>query len=335
MSKRVATLALALVLIAARARAAAPSEADKAEARRHFDAGVANSKLGHYGDAITEFTRAYELAPSPTPLYNIAVAHAEYGQPLEAVEMFRRYLAEGGDKIPAERRARVQARIAQLEAKLGTIRLHVAPDTAKASLDGKPVDLAAAARGIRALPGSHVVQATGEGREPHEELVEVDEGTVADLTFTLAPLPPPRPKGPIYSPPPADVAMTAPPAPPPPGPAIQQPPASPAPPERRAGATARTIGYVLAAAGVTALITGGAFYAKALSDRQKAIDAGCNSVSCGGDGATHWKDAQDGVTRARIAVIAGGVLVAGGLTLVLIAPATRDAPAAVMLGGRF
>jgi hypothetical protein len=34
-------------------------------------------------------------------------------------------------------------------------------------------------------------------------------------------------------------------------------------------------------------------------------------------------------------VIAGGVLVAGGLTLVLIAPATRDAPAGVMLGGRF
>jgi len=161
------------------------------------------------------------------------------------------------------------------------------------------------------------------------------------VTLALAAVPPPVPPPvTVYAPPPPDVAQAPPPAPttPPavsPAPIIQQPVAPPPSREPAPGRAQRTIGYTLVAVGAAALAAGGVLYLVALSDRQKAIDAGCNSATCVGEGATHWQDAKDGLTRSRIAAIAGGAFVAGGLTLVLIAPSGRDAPAGLALGGRF
>jgi len=349
MSERFGLLVLALVLALGPVRAhAAPSEADKAEARRHFEAGVAKVKVGNFGEAAAEFMRAYELSPSPTPLYNVAVARAQNGQTLEAIAMFRRYLTEGGDKVPADRRARVLKRIAELDAKLGRIKLRVSPETAKATLDGKPVDLAAAAEGVKVAPGYHAVAATSDGCEPREESVEVDQGAVVDVKLVLVPIPvrQPQPITPDHSPS-GDVAA----APPPPSPspalvaraAVVPPPSAPVvsqpvPPPRREGSgggVARPLGYVLAAVGAASLAAGGVLYLIAKSDRQKAVDAGCTMTTCMGPGATYWGDAQDGVTRSRIAAIAGGVLLVGGVTLVIVAPPGRDAPAGIAIGGRF
>jgi len=336
MSERVGIVALVLALgLAAAPAIAAPSEADKAEARRHFEAGVAKAKVQHYDEAIKEFMRAYELSPSPTPLYNIAVARAENGQHVQAIEMFQRYLAEGGDMVPADRRAKVQTRMAELEAKLGTIKVRVSPETAELLLDGRAIDVAAAAQGIRVEPGPHIVIATGEGLVTRKEVPEVGQGAVVEVALALVAVPPSPEKAPAPSPPaappPAFVARAA--VVPPP-PAVQQNVAPP-PRDRTSRVIARPLAYALASTGAAALSAGGILYLLAKSDRQKAIDAGCNATSCMGQGATYWKDAQDAVTYSRIAAITGGVLVAAGVTLVIIAPTARDAPIGVAIGGRF
>ena len=350
MSERVGVLLLALVLVfAAAPAAAAPSAAEKAEARRHFEVGVAKAKLKHYDEAIAEFTRAYDLSPSPTPLYNVAIARAENGQHVQAVEMFQRYLAEGGDMVPADRRAKIQTRIAELEARLGTIRVRVSPETANLLLDGKSVDPAAAARGVRVEPGPHVVIASSDGFVPRKEVPTVGPGAVAEVTVALVPVPSADRPTPPHSAP-AEVAAAAPaspaePAPPAlapafvarsavvPPPAIQQ--SAPPAPERRQASAGRALGYVLAAAGAATLAASGVLYLLAKSDRDKAINAGCTATNCTGQGLTYWNDAKDGVTYSRIAAIAGGALLVGGVTLVIVAPATRDAPIGIAIGSRF
>jgi tetratricopeptide (TPR) repeat protein len=43
------------------------------EADRHFKSGVALFKEAKYAEALAEFERAYEIAPHPLVLYNIAI----------------------------------------------------------------------------------------------------------------------------------------------------------------------------------------------------------------------------------------------------------------------
>jgi tetratricopeptide (TPR) repeat protein len=341
MSDRLAALVIALMLLASPARAA-PADT-KAEARRHFDAGVAYAERGSYQAALVEFTRAYQLSPSYAVLYNIGKAQEALGQPVEAVAAFERYLAEGGPAVPADRRAKVAAQIKELEAHIGTITIHAAPEAATVYLDGAVIDGAAAVRGVRVSLGPHRVMATAEGHVAANREVDVARVGVLDVTLALAPIPPPaqaKPDEPaaadVPAAPPPPPPPSAPVAPPPPAPALQQS-ASPPPPIRApdSGRVQRGIGYAVAAAGAAALVAGGVLYLVALSDRQKAIDAQCTAMSCTGQGLQYWNDAQNGVTWSRRAAIAGGVLVAGGLTVVLIAPSGRDAPVGLALGGRF
>jgi tetratricopeptide (TPR) repeat protein len=336
MSDRFAALALVLLLIAAPAAAASPKA--KAEARRHFDAGVAHAKAGEYRDALTEFTRAYDLAPSPTALYNIATAQAELGQMVEAIDSFHRYLGERSETVPAERRAQVLQRIAELESRTGTITVHASPETAKVYLDGQLIEAAAAAKGVRVNPGPHRVLAAADGYDDAKREIDVGRAAVFDVTLALAPVPPAPRQEPVV---PDAPPLPPPPAAPPPAivpatPALQQPASAPRPAPRSGGVgVQRAIGYGVAAAGALALAAGGVLYLKALSDRDKAINAGCTATACPPPGDSDWRSAQNGVTWSRRAAIAGGVLVAAGLTVVLIAPSSRDAPAGLAVAGRF
>src|ERR1700753_3087327 len=81
-----------------------PKTPEQKEADRHFKSGVALFKEAKYAEALAEFERAYEIAPHPLVLYNIAGCHRELSHYAEAVTYYRRFLAEGKDgkdKIPA------------------------------------------------------------------------------------------------------------------------------------------------------------------------------------------------------------------------------------------
>src|SRR4051812_46145435 len=79
---------------AAPAKPGAKTQEQK-EADRHFKAGVALYKEAKYAEALAEFERAYEIAPHPLVLYNIAGCHRELSHYAEAVNYYRRFLAAG------------------------------------------------------------------------------------------------------------------------------------------------------------------------------------------------------------------------------------------------
>ena len=102
---KAALLSLVAIVVCS-AALAAPARADdsrttKREADRHFKSGVALADEGKYAEALAEFERAYEIAPHPLVLYNIAGCHRELSQYAEAVKFYRRFLEEGKGQVPA------------------------------------------------------------------------------------------------------------------------------------------------------------------------------------------------------------------------------------------
>jgi len=81
-------------------------------------AGIASSYLGEYDRAVGFLRRAVDIAPTPTGLFNLAVAYGKSGDLKNAAATFRIYLERYPNEKENERRA-AQAELENLEKKLG------------------------------------------------------------------------------------------------------------------------------------------------------------------------------------------------------------------------
>ncbi len=102
---------LLCILGIARVAAADPRE----QARGEYARGKALYDQGNFAAARLAFESAQRLAPSPVLYYNIGLCHEGLGEWQEAIDDYRRYLAEAPN---APNRSQVEERIAALEAKL-------------------------------------------------------------------------------------------------------------------------------------------------------------------------------------------------------------------------
>src|SRR5690349_21282804 len=72
----------------------APSADKKQAAKQFVDAGLAAQSAGDYDKAIALYSKAYELVPHPTLIFNLAQAHRLAGHIEQSLALYRRYLAE-------------------------------------------------------------------------------------------------------------------------------------------------------------------------------------------------------------------------------------------------
>jgi hypothetical protein len=93
------------------------SERELQEARDRFMEGVRLYEAGSYTDALQEFSAAYELAPRPEILFNIATCQEHLGDVRGAVVTYQHYLA--GADVPADLQRELREKIRALEAQLG------------------------------------------------------------------------------------------------------------------------------------------------------------------------------------------------------------------------
>ncbi len=110
-SAGVRTIVILMLLLPATVWAKS-TPAERAEARKHYDAGVAHYKVGEYTDAAAEFEEAIALRPMPQWLFNLASAYRAAKQPDKALENYRKYLDAAPD---TPNRAQVQQRIAEAQ----------------------------------------------------------------------------------------------------------------------------------------------------------------------------------------------------------------------------
>ena len=92
------------------------------KARTLAERGRAFHDAGNYAAAITAFTQAYVMAPSPALLFNLAQAYRLQGDCEDAALMYRRYLATNPSP---EGRALAEMHLASVERCIHMLSLHI------------------------------------------------------------------------------------------------------------------------------------------------------------------------------------------------------------------
>ncbi len=166
---RVALVLGVLVMCASPAAA----QDDKARARGLFGEGVAAFDRADFSQALDFFTQAYRLAPHPVVRVNVANCYERLGRHVEAVFNYERFLEEGGASVAPEQREEVEATIARLRKKFGSVVVEIEPQGATLTVDGEP-----AARGLDGRlslsVGAHRLRVTKPGFSAAERTVFVE-----------------------------------------------------------------------------------------------------------------------------------------------------------------
>jgi Tetratricopeptide repeat len=201
----------------ARPAKARPKNPKQKEADQRFKRGVALFNDTKYAEALAEFERAYEIAPHPLVLYNIASCHRQMSHYAEAVNYYRRFLAEGKGVVPAARLTAAQSELDATLLLIARVTVTVSPalDGTQLLLDGVPLDTSAMP--LILPPGEHRLIARTPGRPDAERTVRVASGdeVAVELVLTQPPLvrePPGETPPPAATPTPMGVEATSEPA---------------------------------------------------------------------------------------------------------------------------
>jgi hypothetical protein len=280
---------------------AQPQDATSAAAaEKLFQEGRTLIEQGRWVDACPKLAESLRLDPAVGTALNLAECYERVDRIASAWVTYRRAETMARRANQRERYTHAAARAEQLESKLSylTVSVPTHPKGLVVMRDGERIGDAAWGTAVPVDGGSHVIEASAPGRRTWKHEVKVN----ARSTRTTVEIPELEVL-------PSDAPLGDAPASPP----IQ-----------------RTIGWVAAATGVVTLGAGFAFGAIAKSQYD---DAGthCSAVDCDARGVALTGDARSSATISTVLFVAGGVVTAAGVVLVLTAP-KREGAAGTRVG---
>ncbi|MBI5501116.1 MAG: PEGA domain-containing protein [Deltaproteobacteria bacterium] len=185
--------------------AQAEEDASRAEAERHFEAGIALMRAEDWDAARIEFERSIELFPTRSALFNLGMCRKALHLYREALQAFEEWQARYGGVADAPELEAAAAAMAELRVFLGTLTVRVEPPGAAIVVDEEPIGTAPLAAPLEVQVGRHTIQVTLDGHRPWTGEAIVASGEDAVVTVVLDPV-----AQVVVEPPPV-----APPAPPP------------------------------------------------------------------------------------------------------------------------
>jgi hypothetical protein len=153
--------ALAVGLPAPSTAASPPASA--AEASKHFDRGVKLVDDEDWAGALVEFERAYEIFPNYRVLFDIAQCRYQLHDYPGALKAFQRYLADGNDAIPPDRRAKVESDVDGLKGRVASLRVTSSVAGAEVSVDDAVVGTTPLSEPIAVSAGRHKITVRRQG----------------------------------------------------------------------------------------------------------------------------------------------------------------------------
>jgi len=295
----------------------------KAEARQHHALGLASMKNKAFGEAIAELNQAYDLGHDFAVLYDIGQAYVAMEQPVFAVKMLKKYLADGGKQVPAARRKEAEATLAAQQWRIASVTIHATVDGVVLRVDGLAVGKTPLSAPLELGAGPHFLSASAEGYRPWNQPLELACGEKRDLEIRLEPSDT-TPAAPVAAVP-VPVAPTAVMTPPAPPPVLAETATAPSP-TPTPFPTRTVVAYALGGAGIAALVVGGVYGVTAITDRHDS-NAACPQNQCTQAGVDLNNQAKTAAHVADIGIGVGLVSVAVA-TYLLLRPAQAEAPTA-------
>ncbi len=276
------------------AQAVAQSDADVMTARELAQQGIQSFDAAEYETAAEKLGQAYRIVKFPTIALYRARALVQLGQLVEAAELYQQatLLDPGSGQRQTQEEAQETARQErdQLLPRIPKVTVTVVGAAGEPTLtvDGQSVLAVSLGAGYALNPGQHVIAAqVGERRA--EETITVAEGDQRSLTLDLA-LP----------------ATTA---------------GGEGGDDRKTGSGQRIAGWSALGVGGAALLVGGFSGGMALSKQKQLRDDGClSSGACYDDQQTEIDAYDRRAKTSYVGFIAGGVLTATGVALLVTAP---------------
>jgi hypothetical protein len=317
-------LAALLVSVAlTRSVGAAPTAEQRTAAETLFQQGRELMTQKSFAAACDKFAGSQELDPGlGTQLY-LADCYDLAGKSASAWALFREVSTASLRAGEQDRERIADERANDLATRLSKVELHVDPRHAveglELRLNGVVIPRASWNTALPLDPGPLHVEARAPGKRPWHFKGAVEQGPASRRLEIPSLSDAPR-SAPTAAHADAAARLTV-------GP----------PPSR--GSSQRTLGYVASGVGLAALAVGGFFGYRAYASNQKSKGE-CRTddpTACTRRGVTLREDAQERSQISTAAAIGGGVLVAGGFTLLLTAPtnhyATNPAPRTAALTG--
>ncbi len=178
-------------LVLAPARECRAQGAALDEGRTRFTRGIDLYKEGNYHAALAEFRAAYAAAPSFRIHYNLGQTLYQLQDYAGAVRAFEHYLAEGADKIDAERRKEVDGELAKLRQRVAKLTISVvgvvgaSPPQVEVSIDDEP---RTEPQPILVSAGRRRISVTASGYQTETKVIDVAGAKQLEVKFELKPI---------------------------------------------------------------------------------------------------------------------------------------------------
>ncbi len=173
-----------------------PKAAEHEAAERSFARGKELYEQGSFAQAIESFQAAYDNAPHPSALFNIARCHENLGDAAAALEYYRRALAS--PEIDAALRDNAKRRVADIERRPVRVLVSSSPDGASLTVNGRSEpEPKSTPLVLRLTPGQHLLALRRDGFALTAKRIQVEPGKEQTVRVELE-----RPEEPSCPPPP-------------------------------------------------------------------------------------------------------------------------------------
>jgi hypothetical protein len=165
--------------------------------------GVELRRAGKDGEALEQFRRAYDLAPTPRVLAQLGLAEQALCRWIDGEAHLARALEAGDDPWIAKYRATLESSRAEIGRHLGSLFVTGGPEGAELRVDGQAVGTLPLRRPLRLPIGTFAIEATVGGHVVVARAVSIAAGLTAHEDLSAAT------PGPATSPPTGSAAAVA------------------------------------------------------------------------------------------------------------------------------
>lgn len=307
----------ALLLIATLLSATGRADDKTDQARIHFNEGVSLFEEGDYERAAIAFARAYELKPSYKILYNIGQTENELKHYARALQAYQKYLAEGGDEVPADRAKELAKIVKRLEALVGRVLIDYPVPGVLIMIDGERRGETPLEEPVFLDMGNHELELRRGIEVVYRETLRIAGGQVLKVELN-APEAEPKPDQatqaqPTVEPRPQEAAPE------------EKPEPQPSAPNAQGEKSGRTWTWVALGLGAAAGITGGVIGGVAMS-KESALEGDCPGGVCPMDKKAERDSIKTMYTTADVLYGAAAVGLTAAIILFFVEPRGETEP---------